>query len=324
MKNSYGGQALIEGVMMCGKKNIAMAVRKSDGTISCQIEERHSITEKLPFLKWPFIRGTVNLVESMILGFKSLTYSANESAESEEEELSTGELVFSVVLALVLGMGLFFLLPALLAHLTKNIVTTSLMQNILEGLIRVAIFIVYIVLISRMSEIARVYQYHGAEHKTIHAYENDVVLIPENCRPFTTMHPRCGTSFLFLVMIISIFVFSIVGVENMWWRLLSRIVLLPVVAGISYEFLKFSSKHLDNPLVKALSYPGLMLQKLTTKEPDDEMLEVAIEALQQIRVIEEGITYTPKSTICSKDSIQEQKEEEIYDNLTKRTENEAQ
>lgn len=295
MKNSYGGQALIEGVMMCGKKTIAMAVRKGDGTISCQLEERHSIADKYPFLKWPFIRGTVSLVESLILGFKSLTYSANESAESEEEELSAGEMVFSVVLALVLGIGLFFLLPALLAHWTNSIVTSSVGQNILEGVIRVAIFLVYVVLISKMQEISRVYQYHGAEHKTIHAYEAGVELIPENCKDFTTLHPRCGTSFLFLVMVISIFVFSIVGVENMWWRLASRIVLLPVVAGISYEFLKFSGRHIDNPIVKALSYPGLMLQKLTTKEPDAEMLEVAIEALQQVRVAEEGIDYIPQA-----------------------------
>lgn len=291
MKLSYGGQALIEGVMMCGKSHIAMAVRKGDGTISCEIEDRKSISDRFKFLKWPFVRGTVSMIESLVLGFKALTYSANESAESEEEELSTGEMAFSVILALVLGIGLFFLLPAGLAHITKSYVTSSVMQNLLEGVIRVAIFIGYIVAISRMSEIGRVFQYHGAEHKTIHAYEADKELIPANCQQFTTLHPRCGTSFLFIVMIISIFVFSIVGVENVWWRLLSRIVLLPVVAGISYELLRFTGKHIDNALVRALSWPGMALQKLTTREPDDEMLEVAIRALQEVRALEEGIDY---------------------------------
>ena len=277
--------------MMCGREHIAMAVRKGDGTISCEIEKRKSISDRFKFLKWPFVRGTVNLVESLVLGFKALTYSANESAESEEEELSAGEMAFSVVLALVFGIGLFFLLPAGLAHFTKAYVTSSFMQNLLEGAIRVAIFIGYIVAISKMSEIARVFQYHGAEHKTIHAYEAGVELIPANCRQFTTMHPRCGTSFMFIVMVISIFVFSLVGVENVWWRLASRIVLLPVVAGISYEFLKFTGRHIDNPVVRILSWPGMSLQKLTTKEPDDSMLEVAIRSLQEVRAIEEGIDY---------------------------------
>lgn len=277
--------------MMCGKEHIAMAVRKGDGSISCEIEKRKSITDRFTFLKWPFVRGTVNLIESLVLGFKALTYSANESAESEEEELTAGEMAFSVILALVLGVGLFFLLPAALAHFTKAYVTSSFAQNILEGVIRVAIFLVYIVAISKMKEIARVFQYHGAEHKTIHAYEAGVELTPANCQQFTTLHPRCGTSFMFIVMVISIFVFSVVGVENVWWRLLSRIVLLPVVAGISYEFLKFTGRHMDNVIVRALSWPGLSLQKLTTREPDDEMLEVAIRSLQEVRALEEGIDY---------------------------------
>ena len=288
MKNSYGGQALIEGVMMCGKKTIAMAVRKSNGEISCELESKTSISDKYPFLKWPFVRGSVNLVESMVMGFKALTYSANESAESEEEELSKGEMVLSVVLAIVMGVGLFFVLPAVLAHLTKAYITSSAMQNILEGIIRVAIFVIYIVAISRMKEIARVFQYHGAEHKTIHAYEAGVDLTPENCQKFTTLHPRCGTSFMFIVMVISIFVFSLLGVENFWWRVTSRVILLPVVAGVSYEFLKFTGRHIDNPIVRALSWPGMMLQKLTTKEPDDEMIEVAIVSLKAVREKEEG------------------------------------
>lgn len=291
MKYSYGGQALIEGVMMNGRHNSAIAVRKADGTISVKMEKLNRIGDKHKFLKWPFIRGSVNLVESMMVGFKALTYSANESAECEEEVLSFRDVLISVVVALVLGVGLFFVLPVVLANLFNTVVQGSFWQNLLEGVIRVAIFLIYVIAISKMKEIARVFQYHGAEHKTIHAYEHDKELIPANCREFATLHPRCGTSFLFIVMIISIIVFSFLGVDNFWWRVISRVILLPVVAGISYEFLKFTGRHIDNKIVKVLAYPGLMLQKLTTKEPDDEMLEVAIVALQKVREIEEGIPF---------------------------------
>lgn len=282
IQKSYGGQALIEGVMMRGGKHMAMAVRRADGSISCELEGVSSFVDKYPFLKWPFIRGTVSLVDSMMTGFKALTYSANESAESEEEELSQGEIIFSVVAALVLGIGLFFLLPVALAHLTKAYITSSAMQNIVEGVIRVAIFVVYIVAISKMKEIARTFQYHGAEHKSIHCYEAGLELTVENAQKFPTLHPRCGTSFLFIVMVISIFVFSIVGVENVWWRLASRIILLPVVAGISYEFLKFTARHMDSALGRALSWPGMMMQKMTTKEPEDDMVEVALASLKAV------------------------------------------
>jgi len=293
MKYSYGGQALIEGVMMCGKKTMAIAIRKPDGTISCKTEEMTSLKDKYPILGWPLIRGCYGLGHSLTMGFKALTYSANESAEDEEEELRPIDVVISVALALVLGVGLFFALPVVLAHLMNSVVSSSFMQNLLEGVIRVGIFLLYVVGVTKMKEIHRVFQFHGAEHKTIHAYENDEVLIPENCKKYTTLHPRCGTSFLFIVMIISIVLFSFLGVENFWWRMTSRILLLPVVAGVSYEFLKFSAKHMDNKLVHALAMPGIMLQKLTTKEPDDEMLEVAIVALQKVREIEEGVTFEP-------------------------------
>ena len=296
MKFSYGGQALIEGVMMCGREHIAMAVRKGDGTISCEIEKRKSISDRFKFLKWPFVRGTVNLVESLVLGFKALTYSANESAESEEEELSAGEMAFSVVLALVLGIGLFFLLPAGLAHFTKAYVTSSFMQNLLEGAIRVAIFIGYIVAISKMSEIARVFQYHGAEHKTIHAYEAGVELIPANCRQFPTLHPRCGTSFLMFVFIIAFALHFLLGWPTLWLRIVTRLLLLPVIAGLSYELLKWAGKS-DNIVVKILSLPGLYLQKITTKEPDDSQLEVAIAAIHAVCDEKPCGTYT----ICKED-----------------------
>ena len=267
--------------MMCGKEHIAMAVRKGDGTISCEIEKRKSISDRFKFLKWPFVRGTVSLIESLVLGFKALTYSANESAESEEEELSAGEMAFSVILALVLGIGLFFLLPAGLAHFTKAYVTSSFMQNLLEGAIRVAIFIGYIVAISKMKEIARVFQYHGAEHKTIHAYEADVELTPENCRQFTTLHPRCGTSFMLIVMVVSIIFFIFIRVESPILRVVFRIALVPVIAGVSFEFIRLAGRS-ENKLVLALSRPGMWMQGLTTKEPDDDMIEVAIAAVEAV------------------------------------------
>ena len=293
MKYSYGGQALIEGVMMNGRENTAIAVRKADGTISVRVEKLNRWGDRYKFLKWPLVRGSVSLIESMIIGFKALTYSANESAEYEEEELSTKDVILSVAIALVLGIGLFFVLPVLLAHLLTPLVSSSFGQNLIEGLIRVAVFLIYVAAISNMKEIARVFQYHGAEHKTIHAYEHDRELTPKNCQEYPTLHPRCGTSFLFIVMIISIILFSFLGVDNFAWRIISRVILLPVVAGVSYEFLKFSGRHIENPIVHALAYPGLMLQKLTTKQPDDEMLEVAIVALQKVREIEESVPFKP-------------------------------
>ena len=261
---------------------MAMAVRRADGEISCEVKEVSSFVDKYPFLKWPFIRGTVSLVDSLIWGFKALTYSANESAETEEEILSEGEIIFSVVAALILGIGLFFLLPVGLAHLTKDFIVGSAMQNIAEGIIRVAIFMIYILAITQMKEIARTFQYHGAEHKSIHCYEAGEELTVKNAQKYSTLHPRCGTSFLFIVMVISIFVFSLVGVENFWWRMLSRIVLLPVVAGLAYEFLKFTAKHMDSPVGRILSWPGMMIQKMTTKEPEDDMVEVAIASLKAV------------------------------------------
>lgn len=296
MKYSYGGQALIEGVMMNGRHNTAIAVRKADGTISVRMEELNRWGDKHKFLTWPLVRGSVNLLESMIIGFKALTYSANESAEYEEEELSVRDIAISVAIALVLGIGLFFVLPVILAHLLTPLVSGSFGQNLIEGLIRVAVFLIYVAAISNMKEIARVFQYHGAEHKTIHAYEHDRELTPANCQEYPTLHPRCGTSFLFIVMIISIILFSFLGVDNFAWRIISRVILLPVVAGVSYEFLKFSGKHIDNKIVKVLAYPGLMLQKLTTKQPDEEMLEVAIVALQKVREKEENVPFQPLSS----------------------------
>lgn len=286
----YGGQAVIEGVMMRGRKNLAVAVRRKPEEIVVDIQAVSSITERFPLLKWPFIRGTVVLIESLVVGIKALTYSANQVVEGEEtgETIGSWEMFFSVALAFVLGIGLFFLLPVGLAHLMGDIVTGYTWQNILEGVIRILIFLAYVWGISLMKDIQRVFQYHGAEHKVIHTLEANEELTVENARKYKTLHPRCGTNFLLIVMVISILVFSLLGDTNLLWRFVSRVVLLPVVAGVSYELLKVAGKYYKHPLVQFFSAPGMWLQKLTTREPDDSQLEVAITSLNSVLALEEA------------------------------------
>lgn len=296
MPKSYGGQALIEGVMMRGQSWQSKVVRLENGTIVHETEPFRTWGDHYPILKAPFIRGTVALLESLYVGMKSVVWSTNMSLseDEEEEELTPIEVIFTIGLALVLGMGLFFLLPVLLSYFLIPLVPGTFAQNILEGLIRVMVFFIYLYLISRMEEIHRVFRYHGAEHKAIHCYESGDELIPERVAHYSRFHPRCGTSFLFLVMAISIIVFSFVGVDNMALRMSSRIFLLPVVAGLSYEVLKWTGCHMDKPLVQAIAWPGMQLQKLTTAEPDRDMLEVAIFALQKVRSHEEEGVVDPE------------------------------
>jgi len=287
---SYGGQAVIEGVMMRGKKNMAVAVRRTPAEIVLKTEGVSSLTDRFRVLKLPFIRGFVALVESLVTGIKTLTFSANQvvEGECEGETISPWEMGLSVAFALIAGTGLFFLLPVGLAHLLEAYAPGHFLQNLLEGLFRILIFLLYVIAISVMKDIQRVFQYHGAEHKTIHAYETGQELTVENVRPYSTLHPRCGTSFLLFVMVISILVFSLIGETNLQTRFLSRVLLLPVVAGVSYEFLKFTGKHQQLALIRLFSIPGLWLQKLTTREPDDSQIEVAICALQKVLEAEEG------------------------------------
>lgn len=289
-KCSYGGQAVIEGVMMRGRKTMAVAVRKTSNEIVVTEERLHPLSEMLPFLKWPLLRGTVALIDSLFVGVKVLTYSANEAVEGEdsEESISPMEMAVSVIIALAMGVGLFFLLPVGVAFLFEKYLPNHNLQNILEGVIRIVLFLAYVGAISKMKDIQRVFQYHGAEHKTIYTYENGEELTVENARKYSTLHPRCGTNFLLVVMVISILIFSLLGKTDIWMRLISRIVLLPVVAGLSYEYIRFAGKYTDNPLIKIMIKPGLWLQKLTTREPDDSMLEVAIRSLQKVIEIEEG------------------------------------
>jgi uncharacterized protein YqhQ len=294
--STYGGQAVIEGVMMRGKKNMAVAVRRTPEEIVLKLQDVHSVMERFRILKLPLIRGFIALIESLIMGVKTLAYSANQvvEGEGEGETITPLEMGLSVTIALVAGTALFFLLPVGLAHLFLAYVPGHFLQNLLEGVFRVLIFLLYVVAISVMKDIQRVFEYHGAEHKTIHTYEAGEDLIVENARQYSTLHPRCGTSFLLFVMIISIIVFSLLGDLDLKARLLSRVLLLPVVAGVSYEFLKFTGKYQHVLVFKLLSAPGLWLQKLTTREPDDSQLEVAICALQKVLEAEEGEKFMPK------------------------------
>lgn len=297
--SNIGGEALIEGVMMRGDGKIAMSVRKSTGEIYTETRPFVPITKKNKFFGLPFVRGGVSLIDSMVVGIKALMDSA-ELVDLEEEEKESkfdlwmkkrlGEkyftymIYFSVFVALAFSIGIFMLLPNLIAGLFKFDKSTSggsLLANAIEGLIRICLFIFYVWLVSKNKEIKRVFQYHGAEHKTIYAYENEEELTVENVRKHTTLHPRCGTTFMFIVIIISILIFAFTGWHNPLVNLLLRLALLPVIAGVSYEAFKLSARS-DSRLVRIISLPGLMLQKITTQEPDDSMLEVAIASLKAV------------------------------------------
>ncbi|HHV64441.1 MAG TPA: DUF1385 domain-containing protein [Peptococcaceae bacterium] len=277
----YGGQALIEGVMMRGPKAMVMAVRLPNGEIEVTQEDINAWSQK-PVLKLPIIRGFVALLDSLILGTKALMFSANKAVGEEEENLSFWEMALTILIALGAGMLLFVGLPTASAHFLEHLFPGTVLQNLLEGLIRLAVLFLYIILISKLPDIQRVFQYHGAEHKTIFAHEAGEELNVENVRKYSRLHPRCGTSFLLIVVIVSIFVFAFLGLEPLWWRIVSRVLLMPLVAGISYELLKFSGRHADSRFCSLLIAPGLFLQKLTTREPDDTQLEVAIAALNGI------------------------------------------
>ncbi|MBF8983744.1 DUF1385 domain-containing protein [Lutibacter sp. B2] len=297
---NIGGQAVIEGVMMRGPKDIAIAVRKPNQEIEIKKEPVKGIS-KSKLTKIPMIRGVIALIEAMVIGVKALTYSAEFFEEEEDQKKGKFELwieekfgekandiliYFSVFIALAVGMLIFIITPTLLIHFLKTQTNNPVILNMSEGVLRIFIFIGYILLISRMKDIKRVFQYHGAEHKTIHCYESGLPLTVENARQFTTLHPRCGTSFLVIVMVISMILFSMIGWPSPVVRILSRFILMPIVAGISYEIIKWAGKS-KSKIVRFMSYPGLLMQKLTTNEPDDQQLEVAIEALKNVLVEDE-------------------------------------
>ena len=292
---TIGGQALIEGILMRGPKDVAIAVRKADKEIVLKKEKLNTLGMRYKLFRLPFIRGIVGLVESMVFGIKALMYSAeffDEVLEEEKKETFLDrvfkdksedvEIVLTLLFSLILTIGLFILLPSFITNLFKNNIQSPFLMNLLEGLVRIVIFLIYVVTVSKMEDVGRVFEYHGAEHKTIHCYESGQELTVENVKKFPILHPRCGTSFLFMVMIVSILVLSFFGWPNPLQRLLIRILMLPVVAGISYEINRLIGKS-NSSLAYYLSYPGLMLQKIaTTKEPDGEQIEVAIEALNAV------------------------------------------
>jgi len=282
-KVSIGGQAVIEGVMMRGPDSIATAVREPSGEIIVKTEPFTPISNRYPIFKKPMIRGVVALIESLVQGLKALSFSAQAAGE-EGEEMSNKEIALTMMFSLGLAILLFVIIPTYAAKYIHSSITDPRLLNLMEGVLRFAIFIAYIVAISKMKDIHRVFEYHGAEHKTIHAYEAGVPLDVEHVRVYSTLHPRCGTNFLLIVMIVSIIMFAFLGWPDLWIRIVSRIVLLPVVAGIAYEIIRFAGRS-EAAWVQVAITPGLLLQKLTTREPSDDQLEVAIKALQAVRPV---------------------------------------
>lgn len=280
-KPNVGGQAVIEGVMMRGKTHVAVAVRQPDGEISVDVRPVNSISDRYPILKKPFLRGVVSLVESLVMGMKALAYSAQVSGE-EDEKLDSKEMVLTIAVSAGLAILLFIVIPTWSMRFLTGITQDHMALNLAEGVLRMAIFLAYIAAISSMNDIQRVFQYHGAEHKTIYTYEAGLPLKVENVRPFSTLHPRCGTNFLMIVMLISMFIFTFLGWPSLWERIASRIILMPVIAGVSYELIRYAGAHTDNPLVRIAITPGLLLQKLTTRQPDDSQIEVAIASLKAV------------------------------------------
>lgn len=299
-KIHVGGQAVIEGVMMRAPRSLAIAVRRPDGEIVVRKELVVPLSERFPIVKLPILRGAVALFTSLIIGIKALNFSANEAMTEEEKEkdgvkegggeLSSWAMAGTMTVAFGFGICLFFLLPLYLTKLMIPVIgDNNIVFNLVDGIIRVIVFLLYIWGISRMKDIQRVFQYHGAEHKSIFAFEAGEELIVENVRRFSRLHPRCGTSFLLIVMLVSIAVFSLI--PKLWPFYLkagSRIILLPMIAGISYEFLKWSAANEKHLLVKMIITPGLALQRLTTREPDDSQLEVAIRSLNEALELNAG------------------------------------
>lgn len=290
--SGIGGQAVLEGVMMKNRDRYAIAVRKPDGEIEVEKGHCQSLRDKYFVCDLPIIRGVVTFVESLVLGMKSLTDSSKYYEDEEEENRQQMddaakerhekiETTFTVILSIVLAVGIFMVLPFFISELLKSIIKSAKVLAVIEGIIRIILFIGYVFAISFVEDIKRVFMYHGAEHKTINCVEHMLPLTVENVRKQSREHKRCGTSFIFIVLFISIIFFIFIRVDNMWLKVLYRIVLVPVIAGVSYEFIRLAGKS-ENALVNILSKPGMMLQKLTTKEPDDSMIEVAIASVEAV------------------------------------------
>ena len=277
---TYGGQAVLEGVMIRGQRNMSVAVRRPDGSIALLCAPLSQLfTGRLR--RVPLLRGVIALIETLTLGMRALSYSANVGVEAEGEELSSGAVAGMMVVPLVFGVGLFFVIPVFASRSLEGWVGSDLAANVIEGIIRLGIFLVYIVLIGKMEGIRRVFMYHGAEHMTVHAQERGDPLDVESVRKYATAHPRCGTAFLLVVMVIAVVAFVFVGREPLWWLVVSRIVLVPVIAAAAYEVIRLSGRYSANPLVGLITRPSLALQSLTTRQPDDDQIEIAIAAMTQ-------------------------------------------
>ncbi len=284
MKNdncNYGGQAIIEGVMMRSPFKYAIAVRKPDNEIILKTGKLRSLSNRIKFLKWPIFRGIINLIESLTLGLKALTYSA-EQATGEEDKISNVEMFFTILIAFVLFILIFIALPTTIARYLDKYLSSLIVYNLFEGTLRIGIFLFYLYFISKIKDIKRVFEYHGAEHKVIYTYEAGEELNVDNVKKYSTLHPRCGTSFIFIVLVISILVFSLLGKQTLLLRITYRVAIIPLIAGLSYEILKLSAKNMDKIFIKWVVMPGLWFQKLTTKEPDAAQIEVAIKALKGV------------------------------------------
>ena len=305
-RTSIGGQALIEGILMRGPEKQAIVVRSKEGLVT-KVEELKLIRDKYPILGWPLIRGSVNFLSSMVNGVKALMFSADYFPDDEElqpgkldlwlekhvaaEKLQSVLIAVSVIAAVGMSVGLFMLLPAFIAGLIAPWIESAAMLNLIEGIVKVTVFLLYLIICSKQKDVRRVFSYHGAEHKTIFCYEKGLELTVDNVRPQPMHHPRCGTSFLFLVIVVSILfssvAFTYFNGHNVWIRVGVHLALLIPVVGVTYEFTRFVGRH-DNALTRVLSAPGMWLQNFTTNEPDDSMIEVAIEALQLVLPTEQG------------------------------------
>ena len=279
----YGGQAVIEGVMMRGAEHFAVAVRTPKGEIVVHREPLSRYIYSGFVARTPFVRGLTLLWDSLVLGVRALMYSADVALSDEPDVSFSGPLAWGTLAgSLAIGIGLFFLLPVVLVRLVDHYLASSLVSNLAEGLVRLAIFVGYLALVGKMSDVQRVFAYHGAEHKAVNALEAGAELVPDEVERFSTAHPRCGTAFMLLVLILFIVLASLLGRPALWVRILSRLILIPVVAGVAYEAMKFGANHRTWPLVRLLIAPGLWLQRLTTREPDRSMLEVSVAALKAV------------------------------------------
>ncbi len=291
-----GGQAVIEGVMMRAPKSMAIALRRPNGEILVKEDRWHSLSERWTFLKWPLVRGSLIMLESLINGMQALTFSANQALEEEEESVGGWALFFTIFAGLGAGVVLFVILPHVISGLVGRLFgvrlgVEHLLFHLIDGAVKIIIFIGYVWLISFFKEIRRIFEYHGAEHKSVFAYEAGEALTVENAKRFSTLHPRCGTAFILFVLVISIFFFSIVfpfvpslydvpGVMNQVIAIVMKVLFMVPIAGLAYEMIRFSSRNMDRGLVRLAVLPGLWVQKLTTREPSDDQLEVAIAALK--------------------------------------------